>query len=241
MSETITLRGDASADLPAGYDAPAHGLQESDTDFQEPPDVPSSSADTSVTQSIELSPEDPTVRQQRRVLLRKIGRYRAIFPEEVADCDLEALQHRTNEELETTLADVQFAVETRRSTKQARSLFLAGLAVGEAGGQFVGLQLQGLTNVASQSEELLRNVDEVALKYEAVTQLDPVARLALSVGQLALAVDQANRAKGSGGGAQVAPGSEPAPAGLPTSLPASKPEGGTRADNIAGRAEFSDL
>jgi hypothetical protein len=99
--------------------------------------------------------------------------------------------------LTALLEEVQFLVETRRSTAQARGLFLAGLTMGEAAGPYVGLKLQGLTQVARQSNDLLTTVDECALRYEAVVRVDPLARLAMCVGQLALAVDAGNRARES--------------------------------------------
>ena len=57
----------------------------------------------------------------------------------------------------------------------------------------VGFKLAGLANVASQSQDLLETVDEVAIAHEKALYVDPVARLALSVMQLAVAVDQHNR------------------------------------------------
>ena len=229
MADTIELAGDAGASHPmiVADDPPADELPEPDAPPSEPDE------DTAVAETAEDA-------KQRRVLLRKIHRYRAIFPEEVRDLELDNLQTRAIAELETTLADVQFAVETRRSTAQARSLFLAGLAIGEAGGRFVGLKLQGLTGVAAQSEDLLRNVDEVALKYEAVTQLDPVARLALSVGQLALAVDQANRSAANRQADQPTTTAAASPESSNKPEQAGLPASGKRPNNISS-CEFSDL
>ena len=59
----------------------------------------------------------------------------------------------------------------------------------------VGFKLAGLANVASQSQDLLETVDEVAIAHEKALYVDPVARLALSVMQLAVAVDAHNRQK----------------------------------------------
>ena len=151
----------------------------------------------------EPEPEPPSKEEvkQRRTLMRRITRYKAVFPQEVSELasELEGLIHKSPEELATLLEEVQFLVETRRSTAQARNLFLAGLTMGEAAGPFVGLKLQGLTQVASQSDAILTNIDECALKYEgAAMQVDPVARLAMAIGQLCLAVDGANRAREAG-------------------------------------------
>ena len=136
----------------------------------------------------------------RRSLVRRIARYKAVFPLEISElaAELEGLVHKSPEELAALLEEVQFLVETRRSTAQAHGLFLAGLSMGELAGPHVGLKLTGLTQVASQSPEILRTVDELALKHEGVVRLDPAARLAMAVGQLCLAVDAANRTREAG-------------------------------------------
>ncbi len=74
-----------------------------------------------------------------------------------------------------------------------RSFFLAGLGVLEVSGGIVGLQLDGLTHVASQNEELLSTVDEAAIKHEKLIELPPLQRLAIGVAQLAFVVDAKNR------------------------------------------------
>ena len=190
--ETISLLGDTRADA-GGADARINssalavgteqaGPLEDDGPEEEP------------------EPPSPDEVKQRRSLVRCIARYKAVFPAEVSElaAELEGLIHKSPEELAALLEEVQFLVETRRSTAQARGLFLAGLTMGEAAGPYVGLKLQGLTQVAAQSTDLLTTVDEVALKYEGVVQVDPMARLAMAVGQLCLAVDGVNRAREAG-------------------------------------------
>lgn len=71
-------------------------------------------------------------------------------------------------------------------------------------------------------------MDEVALKYEGVVQVDPVARLAMAVGQLALAVDGANRQREQAAVDMAVPSAGPVP----------KP---ARETNNLTREEFSDL
>ena len=214
--ETINLLGDAGADAGgaalaaeqvngvAGADG--HGLVEDGPEEEPEP----------------LSPDEV---KTRRNLVRHIARYKAVFPAEVSElaAELEGLIHKSPEELAALLEEVQFLVETRRSTAQARGLFLAGLTMGEAAGPHVGLRLQGLTQVAAQSADLLTTVDEVALTYEDVVQVDPLARLAMAVGQLCLAVDGANRAREAASTAAVRPIPE------------------KQQTNIKSRDEFADL
>ena len=193
--ETISLLGDAGIDrmttgegqTPVHDDDPPARGQHNDGDFAG--DTPE-----------EPEPLSPEAVKARRSLVRRIARYKTIFPEEVSELgsELEGLIHKSPEELAALLEEVHFLVETRRSSAQARHVFLAGLTMGEAAGPFVGLKLQGLTQVASQSSDLLTTVDEISLRYQSETRIDPVARLAMCVGQLALAVDGANRAREAG-------------------------------------------
>ena len=145
----------------------------------------------------ESEPLNPDQIRIRRSLARRVSMYKKVFPAEIAELgsELDDLIHKSPEELAALLEEVQFLVETRRSTAQARGLFVAGLSMGEAAGASVGLCLKGLTATAASSEEILRTVDECALKYEGVVApLDPALRLAMAVGQLVLAIDASNRA-----------------------------------------------
>ena len=90
-------------------------------------------------------------------------------------------------------SDYEFLVGCRRSPKAFRGLFLGGLQGLEMVGPMVGFKLAGLTNVAAASQDMIETVDEMALIHEQSLYVDPVARLALSVVQLAVAVDAHNR------------------------------------------------
>ena len=129
--------------------------------------------------------------------------------------------------------DVEFLVGTRRSAKAVRGMFIGGLQAVETAGPLLGLELRGLANVAASSEDLLSTVDEVAVKHESSLYIDPVARLALAVVQLALAVDSHNRRAPTQ--AQAAPPAQALPS--QPAMPATAP---TRPDNLAV-GEFSDL
>ena len=175
----------------------------------------------------QLSAEE---KEERRQLIRKIGRYRALFPKELEDIQTGGLDSMPLEQLRDLGQDVEFLVGTRRSAKAVRGLFIGGIQGVEAAGPYLGLELRGLANVAAASEDLLSTVDEVAVKYESSLYVDPVARLGLAVVQLALAVDSHNRR---------APA--PAPAAVPAPAPAQQqPAAPTRPDNLATE-EFNDL
>ena len=217
--ETIELLGDAGATARQEHTMSPRNQDVYDEAPADPADPADSTGDAAPEEPEPLSPDQV---RERRTLVRRIARYKKVFPEEVSELgtELEGLMYKSPEELAALLEEVQFLVETRRSTAQARGLFLAGLTMGEASGGYVGLKLQGLTATAASSEELLRSVDEVALKYEGVVQLDPAARLLMAVGQLVLAVDASNRARES----QPQQASAPVPT-----------------NNIIAREEFSDL
>ena len=139
-----------------------------------------------------LSDQD---KEERRQLIRKIGRYRALFAKELEDIHTGGLDQMPLDALRDLGRDVEFLVGTRRSAKAVRGMFIGGLQAGEVAGPFVGLDLTGLASVAAASEDLLQTVDEVAIKYESQLYVDPVARLGLAVAQLAFAVDAHNRRK----------------------------------------------
>jgi len=179
----------------------------------------------------ELSAEE---KEERRQLIRKIGRYRALFPAELTDVATTGLDSMPIEALRDLSLDVEFMVGTRRSAKAMRGVFIGGLQAVETAGPLLGLELRGLANLAASSEDLLSTVDEVSVKHEQSLYIDPVARLALSVVQLALAVDSHNRRPPT----QTTPVVPPAQG---TQAPAEAvPPTPTRPDNIAA-AQFSDL
>ena len=139
--------------------------------------------------------ESEEEKNEKRTLIRKIMRYRSTFPTELIDLSqkLNNLGCYSLNELRDVCRDVEYLVATRRSSKAMRSFFLAGLGVLEVSGGIVGLQLNGLTHIASQNEELLSTVDEAAIKHEKLLELPPLQRLAIGVAQLAFVVDAKNR------------------------------------------------
>ena len=130
--------------------------------------------------------------------------------------------------------DCEFLVGCRRSSKAIRGLFLGSLQGLEMVGPMVGFKLAGLANVASQSQDLLETVDEVAIAHEKALYVDPIHRLALSVMQLAVAVDQHNRQKEA---AVVAV----APAPPAANYEGPRPAPSNRPDNISSSPEYADL
>ena len=184
-----------------------------------------------------MQSEPPTEEQkiERRVLIRKVGRYRALFPTEVVDVDLSNLGARPLEALRDLARDVEFLVSTRRSAKAVRSMFIGGVQVLETGGPYVGLELQGLAGVVSQSQELLETVDEAAVKYESCCEVDPVARIFLQLTQLIMVVDSHNKQK-----KLIAP---PAQSAVPAAVVASQQAetAATASALLNTRAEFEDL
>ena len=179
----------------------------------------------------QLSPEDKLLRRQ---LLRKIARYRALFPGEISDINVSNLDSLSLEKLRDLEQDVSFLVATRRSAKACRSLFIGSLQAVEAIGPYAGLELKGLSNVAASSEDLLMTCDEAAIRYESMIEIDPLARLLIGVAQLALAVDSHNKRQRD----------NPPPAPVVTAAPApthtAPPDAGKRVDNILA-ADYGDL
>ena len=226
--EEIKLEG-SPAQLLAAEDAD----DDEPVSIHEPPegdDVDEGDEQTPATPE-ELTPEQ---REERRQLIRKIGRYRAIFGKELSDVKTTGLDSMPLASLKDLATDCEFLVGCRRSSKAIRGLFLGGLQGLELCGPMVGFKLAGLANVASQSQDLLETVDEVAIAHEKALYVDPVARLALSVMQLAVAVDAHNRQKEA---TVVAV----APAATQASYEGPKPAPSQRPDNISAAKEYEDL
>ena len=197
---------------------------------------PADDADEGDAEQAAQTPEQltPADRETRRQLIRKIGRYKAIFGKELTDISLSGLDTMPLANLKSLAEDVEFLVGCRRSSKAIRGLFLGGLQGLEMVGPAVGFKLTGLANVASQSQDLLETVDEVAIAHEKALYVDPCYRLALGVMQLALAVDSHSRRKEE---TSVTP--VPAPAAAPYEGP--KPAPSQRPDNISAAKEYEDL
>jgi hypothetical protein len=137
----------------------------------------------------------PQERDEARVLKRRIGKYKSLFPQETVDFDQGTLDSLSIDELRDKAKDVEYVVATRRSSKAIRGLFLGGLASTElVAGPILGLELQGLAGFASRSEDLMQTVDEVGVKYGDQLYVDPLIRLSMGMMQLAMAVDAHNRA-----------------------------------------------
>ena len=143
----------------------------------------------------EPQPMTPAEKDEARVLKRRIGKYKSLFPQETIDFDLGALDGCSIDALRDLSKDVEYSVACRRSSKAIRGLFLGGLASTElVAGPILGLELQGLAGFASRSEDLMQTVDEVGVKYGDQLYVDPLIRLSMGMMQLAMAVDAHNRA-----------------------------------------------
>ena len=146
-------------------------------------------------QALEPQQMTPQEKDEARVLKRRIGKYKSLFPQETADFDQGTLDSLSIDELRDKAKDVEYVVATRRSSKAIRGLFLGGLASTElVAGPILGLELQGLAGLASRSEDLMQTVDEVGVKYGDQLYVDPLIRLSMGMMQLAMAVDAHNRA-----------------------------------------------
>ena len=144
---------------------------------------------------VEVRQMTPAETDEARVLKRRIGKDKSLFPQETVDFDQGALDSLSIDELRDKAKDVEYVVATRRSSKAIRGLFLGGLASTElVAGPILGLELQGLAGFASRSEDLMQTVDEVGVKYGDQLYVDPLIRLSMGMMQLAMAVDAHNRA-----------------------------------------------
>ena len=175
--ETIKLVGNSCAVSSSREQTFAPSLIDEETFSQEAPET--------------LTPQE---KDEKRGILRRISKYKALFSAETADLDLDprSLNALNLEDLRERARDTEFLVSTRRSAAAARGMFLGALATGEVVGPIIGLNLTNLAMFASRSEELLLCVDECAIKYDTMVAVDPAVRLCLSVCQLCLVVSEHN-------------------------------------------------
>ena len=181
----------------------------------------------------ELEIESTEDRAERQTLSVRLGRYRNSFPQETEGFKLSRkhLQRKSLAALRELADDVKHQVGTRRTGEQMKGLFLAGVNVAEIALPMVGMEVQGLTNIISQNDDILKTVDEIAIARDAAVYVAPEMRLAGAVLQIILALDTHNRAKNG-------PVQEP----TPVARERAAAQQWQRADNVAAPpAEFDDL
>ena len=139
-----------------------------------------------------IAPENS---HRRRQIIRQISSYKAMFSPHLTDIEstIKNLDTLAVFDLELLLCDVQFMVESRQSAKMARGTFLGGMTMIEGVAPALGIRLEGLSNMAAQSENLLECVDEVYLKHAPAAQ-DPLQRLGIELARMCLTLDRHNRA-----------------------------------------------
>ena len=111
-------------------------------------------------------------------------------------------------------------------------MFLAGVNMAEIALPMVGMEVQGLINVISQNDDILKTVDEIAIARDTAVYVAPEMRLAGAVLQICLALDTHNRSK--------APAQEP----TPMARERAAEQEWQRADNVAAPpadGAFDDL
>ena len=146
-------------------------------------------------------------KEEKRALKRRIGRFKVCFGTECEDLDLtpKILNELNLEDLRERARDTAYHVSTRRSAAATRGMFLGMLLAGETIGPAVGLNLAGLSTVASRSEQLLLCVDECSIAYDSEIAISPAARLVMAVAQLCLCVSEHNNALEAGKLSRVVP------------------------------------
>ena len=181
----------------------------------------------------ELEIESTEDRAERQTLSVRLGRYKDAFPRETEGFKLSRkhLARKSLAALRELADDVRHQVGTRRTGEQMKGLFLAGVNVAEIALPMVGMEVQGLTNIISQNDDILKTVDEIAIARDAAVYVAPEMRLAGAVLQIILALDTHNRAKNG-------PVQEP----TPVARERAAAQQWQRADNVAAPpAEFDDL
>ena len=154
----------------------------------------------------DLELESTEERAERQTLTVRLGRYKDAFPRETEGFKLgrKHLARKSLSALRELAEDVKHQVGTRRTGEQMTAMFLAGVNLAEVALPMVGLEVQGLTNIISQNDDILKTVQEIAIARDAAVYVAPEMRLAGAVTQICLALDSHNRVKNG-------PAQEPTP------------------------------
>lgn len=194
-----TFKTNGNAPLPVKETISEEIHEEPTPDIEIPLEIDTHNFETLSQDTAELTEEE---KLQRRQLLRKLFRYKQLFPNEVQGLPISDGADLSLHQLQILVSDVEFMVATRKSLHASRTMFLSTINIGEVIAKPVGLQLTGLTNVCANNEDLLSVVDELAVKYENNLMISPEKRLALIMGQICLQLHQYNKQKSNSGGVE---------------------------------------
>jgi hypothetical protein len=127
--------------------------------------------------------------------LNKIKQWKAKFPKECADIDLNNESKITYEEALGKLDQCKSLVSARPEAQMHKLGFKFGLGVIETQvGPKMNLKLRGLTNTCCEDVELMKTLDEIALLHDlSCNVLSPEQRLLIGIAQIAYKVNAANQ------------------------------------------------
>lgn len=185
-----TFKTNSSAPIPAPISEPIHEEPVEEPPILDIPEYDTHDFEELTPQETPLSDED---KLERRQILRKLFRYRQMFPSEVSNLPITDAIDLSLDQLRSLVDDTEYLVACRKSMKSSRAMFLSSVNVAEMMSKPTPLMLNGISNVCANNEDLLSVVDELSIKYESNLMVSPEKRLMLIMAQIAIQVHQINK------------------------------------------------
>lgn len=109
------------------------------------------------------------------------------------DIDIMKLKSMSLEELETLYKQVELAVQCRNSTNMYKFTYSGVLETAEKVAPIVGMNLNGLSAVMNNNNEIQEILDEISIKYSSKTYAPPEIRLCFITLYTALGINSQNK------------------------------------------------
>lgn len=109
------------------------------------------------------------------------------------EIDIMKLKSMSLEELETLYKQVELAVQCRNSTNMYKFTYSGVLETAEKVAPIVGMNLNGLSAVMNNNNEIQEILDEISIKYSSKTYAPPEIRLCFITLYTALGINSQNK------------------------------------------------
>ncbi len=134
---------------------------------------------------------------REQALKNKILRYKVTFGQYLMayDYKIESLEELNYEQLETLLMEIEICVSSRTSSNMTSSYYLGAVSMIERVAPILGMNLAGLSQSLTESEQIKETLAELSLKYDVASYTKPEVRLAYLTLQSIMAINSINKKK----------------------------------------------
>lgn len=137
-----------------------------------------------------LSPEEA---KEKRKLIIHIKNFINTFPHELHEFKDINYSEKTINELKNYIEEIKLTVANTNNTDLYIGLFGGACDFLEKKGHYVGYDLKGLTHIATNNDNVIKCVKEIALEYQQLTYIKPEKRLLLIMLSLCYGVNYMNK------------------------------------------------